>query len=70
MYVSSDASGEIYIVAKDEAANGTEGSSSSGGGSSGSSSGGKPKSGGARGRGVVGTGALVLLALLACCVAL
>ena len=43
MFVSSDASGEIYVVVRDETANSTTGS-----GSSGSSSGGKPKSGAQR----------------------
>ena len=64
MFVSSDASGEIYVVTKDETANGTTGSSSPGGGSSG----GKPKSGAQR-QGMLSTGALVLSAL-ACCIAL
>ena len=45
MFVSSDASGEIYVVLKDEGSNGTSGST--GGSSGGSSSGGK-KSGASR----------------------
>lgn len=64
MFVSSDASGEIYVVSKDETANGTTGSTSSGGGSSG----GKPKSGAQR-QGVLSIGALVLSGL-ACCIVL
>ena len=61
MFVSSDASGEIYVVTKDETANGTTGSSSSGGGSSG----GKPKSVAPR-QGMLSTGALVLSAFAFC----
>lgn len=53
MFVSSDASGEIYVVTKDETANGTTGSSPSGG---------KPKSDAQRQR-VLSTGALVLSTL-------
>lgn len=55
MFISSDASGEIYVVTKDETANGTTGSSSSANGSSG----GKPKSSAQRG-GALSTSALVL----------
>lgn len=62
MFVSSDASGEIYIVVKDETANGTAGSGSSGSGSSG----GKPKSGAQR-QGILSIGAL-MLSVLACCI--
>ena len=61
MFISSDASGEIYVVVKDETANSTNGSGSSGSGSSG----GKPKSGAQR-QGVVSIGVLVL-SVLACC---
>lgn len=57
MFVSSDASGEIYVVTKDETVNGTTGS-----GSSGSGSGGKPKSD-ARRQGLFSIGALVLSVL-------
>lgn len=64
MFFSSDASGEIYVVTKDETANGTTGSSSSGSGSSGA----KPKSGAQR-QGVFSTGTLVL-SVLACCIVL
>ena len=62
MYVSSDASGEIYVVAKDETANDTTGTSSSGSGSSG----GKPESDAQRQR-VLSTSALIL-SVLACCI--
>ena len=55
MFISSDASGEIYVVTKDLTANGTTGSSSSASGSSG----GKPKSSAQRG-GTLSTSALVL----------
>lgn len=48
MFFSSDASGEIYVVMKEETANGTTGTN-----------GGKPKSGAQR-QGVLSTGALVL----------
>lgn len=48
MFFSSDASGEIYVVMKDETANSTTGTS-----------GGKPKSGGQR-QGALSIGALVL----------
>ena len=58
MFVSSDASGEIYVVTKDETANGTSGSSSSGSGSSG----GKPKSSAGR-QAVLSTGAVVFSVL-------
>ena len=58
MFVSSDASGEIYVVTKDETANGTTGTSPSGG---------KPKSGTQR-QGVLSTGALVLSILAYCIV--
>lgn len=58
MFVSSDASGEIYVVTKDETANGTIG---------GSPSGGKPKSSGQR-QGVLSTSALVLSMLAFCIV--
>lgn len=61
MFFSSDASGEIYVVMKDETANGTTGGSASGGSNS---SGGKPKSG-AQSERVLNTGAL-LLSVLAC----
>ncbi|KAL9069475.1 MAG: hypothetical protein Q9161_005526 [Pseudevernia consocians] len=61
MFISSDASGEIYVVTKDETANGTTGSTSSGSGSSG----GKPKSGAQR-QGVLSIGALVLSGLAYC----
>ena len=54
MFVSSDASGEIYVVVRDETANSTTGS-----GSSGSGSGSKPKSG-ARRQGVLSATALAL----------
>ncbi len=64
MFVSSDASGEIYIITKDETANGTTGSGSSGSGSSG----GKPKSSAQR-QGVLNTGALAL-SVLACYIVL
>lgn len=60
MFLSSDASGEIYVVIRDETANGTTGSSSSGS----ASSSGTPKSGAQR-QGVLSTGALVL-SVLAC----
>lgn len=59
MFVSSDASGEIYVVVRDETANSTTGS-----GTSGSSSGGKPKSGAQR-QGVLSTTALAL-SVVAC----
>lgn len=49
-FVSSDGSGEIYVVTKDETADGTTGNSPSGG---------KPKSGAQR-QGSLSTGALVL----------
>ncbi|CAF9937064.1 MAG: hypothetical protein ALECFALPRED_007092 [Alectoria fallacina] len=58
MFVSSDASGEIYVVTKDETANGTIGTSPSGG---------KPKSG-TQPQGVLSTGALVLSILAYCIV--
>ena len=54
MFVSSDASGEIYVVVRDETANSTTGS-----GSSGSSSGSKPKSGAQR-QGVLSATTLAL----------
>ena len=54
MFVSSDASGEIYVVVRDETANSTTGSGSSGSGSSG-----KPKSGAQR-QAVLSTTALAL----------
>lgn len=60
MFISSDASGEIYVVTKDETANGTTGNSSSASGSSG----GKPKSSAHRG-GALSTSALVL-SVIAC----
>ena len=63
MFVSSDASGEIYVIAKDETANGTTGTSSSGSGSSG----GKPKSSAQRQR-VLSTSALILSVLAYCIV--
>ena len=63
MFVSSDASGEVYVVAKDETANGTAGSNSSGSGSSG----GKPKSSAQRQRGL-STSALILSILAYCIV--
>lgn len=62
MFVSSDASGEIYVVARDETANSTTGS-----GSSGSSSGSKPKSGAQR-QGVFSATALAL-PVIACWIA-
>lgn len=52
MFFSSDASGEIYVVMKDETANGTTGTS-----------GGKPKSGAQRQR-LLSTSALVLSVLV------
>ena len=55
MFISSDASGEIYVVTKDETVNGTTGSGSSGSGSGR----GKPKSNAQR-HGVISIGALVL----------
>ena len=68
MFISSDASGEIYIVTRDEAANGKTGSSSSPGSSSGGgSAGGKPKSSALR-QGVLSTSALVLSVLAYCIV--
>ena len=63
MFVSSDASGEIYVIAKDEIANGTTGSTSSTSGSSG----GKPKSGAQR-QGVLSTSAMVLSVIALCIV--
>lgn len=63
MFVSSDVSGEIYIITKDEAANGMTGGSSPASGSSG----GKPKSSAQR-QGVLSTSALVLSVLAYCIV--
>lgn len=63
MFFSSDASGEIYVVTRDETANGTTASSSGSG-----PSGGNPKSGAQRQR-VLSIGALVL-SVLACCIVL
>lgn len=63
MFVSSDASGEIYIITKDEAANVTTGGSSPASGSSG----GKPKSSAQR-QEVLSTSALVLSVLAYCIV--
>lgn len=64
MFVSSDASGEIYVVVRDEASNGTFGGSTSSGSSGGSPTGGKTSA--AESLWVSSTAALVLALLVSC----
>jgi glucose/arabinose dehydrogenase len=64
MFVSSDASGEIYVVTRDEASNGISGGSASSGTSGSSSAGGKTS--GAEKLWVGGTAALAITFLVSC----